>query len=57
MNWKLGIYIHEKTQDRAHIVHQRNGNYYLRYLDQQKIETISEIEFLMNWKNEAGEEE
>ena len=57
MNWRLGIYIHKQTQDRAHIVHQREGNYYLRYLDQQKIETISEIEFLMNWQHEEGEEE
>lgn len=57
MNWKLGTYIHQTTKDRAIIVHQRDGNYFLRYLDQQKIETISEIEFLMNWQHEAGEEE
>jgi hypothetical protein len=57
MNWRLGIYIHKESQDRAHIVHQNNGNYYLRYLDKQKIDTISEVEFLMNWKHESGEEE
>ena len=57
MNWRLGIYIHKDSKDRAIIVHQRDRTYFLRYLDQQKIETISEIDFLMNWKHEDGEEE
>lgn len=57
MLWRLGIYIHKHSQERAHIVYQKNGNYVLRYLDQQKIETMSESEFLMNWLHEEGEEE
>jgi len=57
MLWRLGIYIHKQTQERAHIVYQKNGNYVLRYLGQRKIETMSEREFLTNWLHEEGEEE
>ena len=59
MLWRLGIYIHKHTQERARIefIHQKNGNYVLRYLDQRKIETISEREFSVNWRHEEGEEE
>jgi hypothetical protein len=57
MLWRLGIYIHKHTQERARIVHQKNGNYVLRYLDQRKIETMSEREFSVNWRHEEGEEE
>ena len=35
----------------------KNGNYVLRYLDQRKIETMSEREFSVNWRHEEGEEE
>ena len=57
MLWGLGIYIHTHTQERARIVHKKNGNYVLRYLDQRKIETMSEREFSVNWRHEEGEEE
>ena len=57
MLWRLGIYIHKHTRERAHIVYQKNGNYVLRYLDQRKIETMSIREFSMNWLHEEGEEE
>lgn len=57
MNWRLGIYIHKDSKDRAHIVHQNYQTYYLRYLDKRKIDTISLEEFLMNWRHESGEEE
>ena len=57
MKWRLGIYIHKHTKEKAHIVHQNNGNYVLRYLDQRKIETMSESEFSMNWRHEEAEEE
>ena len=57
MLWRLGIYIHKHTQERAHIVYQKNGNYVLRYLDQHKIETMSEREFSGNWLHEEEEEE
>ena len=56
MLWRLGIYIQKHTQERARIVHQKNGNYVLRYLNQRKIETLSEREFSMNWRHEEGEE-
>ena len=35
----------------AHIVHQNNEDYVLRYLGQRKIVTRSKIEFLMNWQH------
>ena len=57
MLWRLGIYIQKSTQERARIVHQKNGNYVLRYLNQRKIETLSERGFSMNWRHEEGEEE
>ena len=57
MLWPMGIYVHNQNMERAHIVHQKNGSYVLRYLDQRKIETMSEREFSMNWQREAYEED
>jgi len=58
MLWRLVIYIHKDTNERAHIVHhQKNENYVLRYLDQQKIETVTESEFSINWRHEGVENE
>jgi len=58
MKWRIGTYLNKKNGEKAIIV-QKNpkGIYTMRFLGQQKIEQVTELNFILNWQHEDGEEE
>jgi|TARA_R110000803_G_scaffold82099_2_gene148131 hypothetical protein len=58
MRWRLGTYFNKENGEKAIIVQKAtNGIYTMRFIGQQKIEQITELDFILNWEHEEGEEE